>query len=444
MNADWSSLTSEQKKQRRFEAWLNPPVEFVSPEAERSYKVRAQRFIDAYNLQKPDRVPVTFRVGNLPLELAGINYKTSIYDHQAAVAAFDRFNSLYSEELDLFAIPNTIPAKAFDILDYRLYRYPGHGLGDNNPGFQFVEGEYMMADEYDDLIRDPSDFWLRTYLPRIFHSLSPLNRLNPLTSIVEIVSVGLSPLADAGTRSMLKKVIEAGEEIEKEREIDAGYALKGAARGFPGGGMGIFCKAPFDVIGDTLRGTTGVMKDMYRQPEKLKKAMDVITDVMIANTLRQARSLAAYFATFPLHKGADGWMSQKQFETFYWPTLKKVIDALIAEGILVICFAEGKFESRLPLINEFPRGAVCWWFDQTDMVKAKKILGNNCCIQGNVPSSLLQTGTPGDVEKYCRKLIEECGEDGGFILSPGATPDYPKLDNLRAMVAAAREYGTYR
>ena len=33
-------------------------------------------------------------------------------------------------------------------------------------------------------------------------------------------------------------------------------------------------------------------------------------------------------------------------------------------------------------------------FDRTDMFKAKKVLGDNACIAGNVPASLLVTGTP--------------------------------------------------
>jgi len=40
-----------------------------------------------------------------------------------------------------------------------------------------------------------------------------------------------------------------------------------------------------------------------------------------------------FTASFPLHKGDDTFMSRKQFETFYWPSLKKVMDALIEEGI---------------------------------------------------------------------------------------------------------------
>jgi uroporphyrinogen-III decarboxylase len=137
-------------------------------------------------------------------------------------------------------------------------------------------------------------------------------------------------------------------------------------------------------------------------------------------------------------------MSQKQFETFYWPSLKKVMNAFIQEGLIQHMFAEGGYNTRLETVNEFSKGAVSWYFDRTDMLKAKKILGNKCSIQGNIPSSLLITGTSDDMKAYCRKLIEDCGPGGGYLMSAGATPDNPKLENLRAMLAAVKEYGFYR
>ena len=146
----------------------------------------------------------------------------------------------------------------------------------------------------------------------------------------------------------------------------------------------------------------------------------------------------------PLHKGADGFMSDKQYETFYWPTLKKVIMTLVNEGVLVMLFAEGGYNTRFDYIKELPRGATAWWFDQTDIVKAKKELGDMCCIMGNVPTSLMMTGTPEEVKEYCRKLIEACGEGGGYILGGGANIDAGPEANMRAMMAAAREYGTYQ
>ena len=146
---------------------------------------------------------------------------------------------------------------------------------------------------------------------------------------------------------------------------------------------------------------------------------------------------------FPLHKGADGWMSQAQFDKFYWPSLKKCIDAFIKEGFLLHIFAEGSFNTRLDYINQFPRGSITWFFDQTDMVRAKEVLGKECALQGNVPSSMIVTSKPTAVKEYCRNLIEVVGKDGGFILSPGAQPEYPRLENLKAIVEAANTYGYY-
>jgi uroporphyrinogen-III decarboxylase len=61
-----------------------------------------------------------------------------------------------------------------------------------------------------------------------------------------------------------------------------------------------------------------------------------------------------------------------------------------------------------------------------------------------VPSSLLCTGTPQAVKEYCRKLIEVCGKGGGFILTGGASIDKGNPDNLRAMIEAVEEYGSYK
>jgi uroporphyrinogen-III decarboxylase len=119
--------------------------------------------------------------------------------------------------------------------------------------------------------------------------------------------------------------------------------------------------------------------------------------------------------------------------------LKKFILALIEEGIMVSLFAEGKYNNRLEQVKDLPAGWILWHFDQTDMARAKQVLGNQI-LAGNVPTSLMCTGTPEAVKEYCRKLIETCGRDGGYILTGGASAAEVKAENLRAMMAAAKEY----
>jgi hypothetical protein len=441
---NWEQLTPEQKREWRLNKFVSGEgVNFVSKEARKDYRIRAQRLVDAHNLKEPDRVPISLPVGDLPYNLYGINAHSSMYDYGKAVEACKQFNEKYSSELEYWANPMALPAKVLDILDYKLYAWPGHGLSVEAPGYQFLEGEYMKPEEYDSLIRDPSDFWLRTFMPRIYGAFESFRLLQPLTDMIEIPTGQLMTLGFAEIKETLRKLLAASDEFEKRAKAVEGVFGMGPANGFPAS-IRALCKAPFDTLGDTLRGTTAIMKDIYRRPEKVLEAADAMADVAINSMLNSPHISEMFLLMFPLHKGADGWMSQKQFETFYWPSLKKVMDAYIKEGLIITLFAEGSYNTRLEYVNVFPRGSVCWLFDQTDMVRAKRLLGDKCCLQGNVPSSLIVTGSPGDVKEYCRNLIEGCGQGGGYILSAGCVAENPKLENLRAMVAAVNEYGVYR
>jgi uroporphyrinogen-III decarboxylase len=81
---------------------------------------------------------------------------------------------------------------------------------------------------------------------------------------------------------------------------------------------------------------------------------------------------------------------------------------------------------------------------QSDIFKAKEILGDHMCIMGDVPAHLMAVGTHDDVLTYCRRLIEVVGKGGGFILSSGCSiPANAKTENVRALYEAAQEWGWY-
>jgi uroporphyrinogen-III decarboxylase len=146
----------------------------------------------------------------------------------------------------------------------------------------------------------------------------------------------------------------------------------------------------------------------------------------------------------PLHKGADGFLSDQQFKTFYWPQFKKLILGLIDEGCVPFPWAEGGYNTRLEVIRDVPKGKVIWGFDTTDMAKAKEVLGDVACITGNVPTSILGVGTPDQVTANIRKLIKDAGKGGGYIMMNGATLDDIPARNVRAMIEATKEYGVYK
>jgi uroporphyrinogen-III decarboxylase len=241
----------------------------------------------------------------------------------------------------------------------------------------------------------------------------------------------------------VQALLDAGQECAKWQAAveEVSQAVREAGVPSIWGGL---CGAPFDLIGDMMRGTRGIMTDMYRRPDKLLEAMERLTPIIIDEAIGLANASDSPVIFMPLHKGTGGFMSNEQFETFYWPTFKEVMLGLIDEGLVPLPFAEGDYMPRLEIIKDMPRGKVVWYFEEMDMARAKEVLGDNACIAGNLSVSMLYTGTPQEVKEGCRRLIETCAPGGGYILTASAGMNQGNPDNLRAMMEAAKEYGVYK
>lgn len=439
---NWSELTPEQKREERFKRWLSPDVKFSTPQAEKLYKERITRFIKAIKLEEADRVPVMLPAAFYPAHYAGTTLKDVMYDYDALKKSWLKFMNEFGD-MDSFGGPGLVlPAKVLDMVDYKMMKWPGHGLADDAPTYQFVEGEYMLPEEYDDLIRDPADYLLRFFLPRSMGACASFSKLGPMTVFVGIPVWYISQFGDPDIRKSYQTLLEAALECNKWMDAVAEISQAALKAGYPSiwGGMN---GAPYDMIGDMLRGTAGIMMDMFKRPDKLKKAMERLVSIVIHESIRSADASGCPIIFMPLHKGTGGFMSNEQFKEFYWPTFKEVMIGLINEGLVPLPFAEGDYEPRLEIIKDMPRSSVVWYFERMDMAKAKKVLGDNACIAGNVPISVLCTATPQEVKEHCRKLIESCAKGGGYILAGSAGMEQGDPDNLRAMMAAAKEYGTY-
>ncbi len=437
------TLTPDEKMEQSFTTWLAAEgFNFTTPEAERDYRARIQRVADAMRLKTPDRVPVTVMDMGFGAAYYKISQQELMYDTDKAIDVMTRYTMEFQPDAQIpfFALPGRV----FDGLDYKLFDWPGHNLGPD-AGFQFNEDEYMIADDYDRFIQDPSDYWLRVHLPRTLGGLEPLKQLMPLTNIIEQIQVviNVSSYGLPDVQEALKKLMQAGSEslAYLQKMGLAGHKL--AELGYPNIFGGI-TYAPFDLLGDTLRGTKGIMIDMYRRPEKLQEALERVTPMMIRDGVTSVMPGGIPMVMIPLHKGADSFMSDEQFKTFYWPSLRKVIMALIEEGIMPLLFAEGGYNDRLEVVRDLPKGKTVWYFDFTDMERAKEALGDVACLQGNVPSGLMYSGTPEDMKAYCQNLIKVAGKGGGYIMTTGVgVGQNARAENVRAMVETAKEYGVY-
>lgn len=443
MEKKWEEMSKEEKREARFASWLAPEgVEFQSPEAEANYKARVNRFKDIIDLKTPDRVPILTLCTFMPAHLYGVTPGEVMNNGEKAYFVYKKYVEEYQP--DFYMSPALAGnSKVYEILDYKQYKWPGHGVT-NDSVYQCLEAEYMKAEDYPAYIDDPTDFYIRTWIPRVFGALSPLKMISPFRDLWEmpLVSGAMAPFGIPDVQNALKALIDAGSAAMEWIQQIGSFEVEIKNMGFVSAAGGL-TKAPFDILADTLRGTNAIMIDMYRQPDMVMKAIERTIPLAINQAVSAATTAGNPAIFMPLHKGADGFMSDEQFKKFYWPSLKEVLLGLIEEGCVPCLFCEGGYNSRFESLKELPKGTL-WIFDRTDIFRAKEELGGNICIGGNVPAGLIITGTADQIKEYCKELIDKVGKGGGYMMSFGTAMDEGKPETVHGMIDFTKEYGIYK
>ena len=407
------------------------------------YEARLKRINDAISLTPPDRVPVAPLVSHFYATIqAGMTKKEAMYDHDKRFAVWQKITQELNVDL---ATPGLVipPGQPLDILGIKQLKWPGNQLEDDTH-FQYVEDEYLKADEYDEYLKNPADFTMRTVWPRISSLLEPLAKcprphLMP-DSLSLTFQLGIFSAMPEFT-NIMEKMQELGTEVMRYIESNIAYNEKMEEAGFPVAFQSV-AVAPLDYVGDLLRGMRGYMLDMFRNPDKLLAATDLFTEEAIAASIAATKMSGNPRVFIPLHKGSAGFMSDEQFKKFYWPGLKELLLSLIEADITPCVFFEGDYTPRLEYLAELPKGKIGGHFDVVDRKKAKKIIGDNICFWGNIPPALLTTGKPEQVQDDVKELIDTFADNGGLIVDCSVgIPDEAKPENVEAMIQTVFDYG---
>ncbi len=391
----------------------------MAGDKEKLLRERKDRYITAMEVGKPDKVPVRLTLFEFCAKYAGYSLQEIYYQLEKNI---DCVNKILAD-FDLDAIigaPSLWWAGLHDATGARFLKFAGREL-EKNTQFQYVEGEYMLAEDYDAFIENPTEWIVNTYLPRLHKEFAEPGSYRANISLVK---------GAFGMATVMGMMQQAWANWSKE------YGAVPAMTGL--------CKAPFDTLGDTLRGLKGVMMDLRRRPEKVAAA----TEMLVAHNIYFGMATAAGDTEFPifmpLHRGSFPFLNPKQWDEYYWPSLKKVIEGLWTIGKRTIFYAEGNWTPYLEKIAELPAKSIVFHVDMTDMSQASKILRGRFCISGNVPNTLLSYGKPGEVRDYVKRLIDDYAGDGGFILDAAACIQADASEhNIRALIETAREYGVY-
>ncbi len=418
---------------------MNAPEQ--TPAAKAAYDARWQRILDCVALKKPERMPVTLYATFWLARYGGVSCKELMYDYEKTAEIAERAVLEFEPDacINLFAANAMGPI--FEAVGYKQLKWPGHGVGDDQP-YQYLDREYMKPEEFPELLRDPSGFYLHTYLPRIFSAFEGFEHFPVLPGMFYFRAItGLRSLANPEFRKSLQRVLDASEVIDGYLTRSAQWAARINALGYPlinGSSSG----APYDVIADYFRGATGMMKDLFRHKDRLLEAIDAMRGHLVTAAIANAKASGNPIVMIPIHWAPDAFMSPKQFETFWWPSFRQMMLDLIAADLIPMPLWESDCTKRLEIIKDIPPGKCIYWFERTDLVKAFEVLGDRVALRCNLSPSMMSTGTPQDVDAAVKHLVDKVWNRGGNLILEHAfgTPDETPVENVRAMFRAARHY----
>ena len=200
-------------------------------------------------------------------------------------------------------------------------------------------------------------------------------------------------------------------------------------------------QAPFS-LASMMRGAQNWMMDM----------LDGERQHYVTELLDYCFEAAKQFLTAMSETGADilsngdsvagpSMISPDMYERYALPYEKKIIDAVHGLGfpyILHICGNTGA------ILKYFPEtGSDAMELDYlTDIDEVYDTLHDSVTLFGNIdPSGVLTYGTPEDVRRATRQLLDKYGGCSRFVLNSGcAIPATAPSENITAMIQTAREY----
>lgn len=393
---------------------------------EQKYQQRLKRYVTAMRNEKPDMIPIRPFAAEFTAKYAGYTCQEVTHDYEKAFAAVRKC----AADFDWDAVVGNMVyvwTGLTQAIGLKYYAVPGIDIPADT-GFQYREPPeheaYMLAEEYDQLIEDPTGFLFNVWLPRVATDVQAAGEPTSFRNNLSFLKGGMA---------MLSYFMGFGRQNELLRkECGTVSAIAG------------ILKAPMDILADKLRGYLGLVTDLLERPKKVLAACEALMPHLTHVALSGADPDKNVPISIWMHRGCVPFVSHDHFNTVYWPTLKPIIEEIWSHGHQVLFYAEGNWNAHLKAFAELPDRSIIYHADRGDIFEIHRALGHKFCISGGVPNVLLGYKKPEDVRAWCKQVIDGVARDGGYIMDASAIiQNDAKVENVRAMTEFTREYGVY-
>lgn len=400
---------------------------------------RDRRVNQAIGLEEPDVVPFVPKSGSFYMNGYGISPYDGMMDARNIIPGIRSF--LHDYYPDAASISGGFSIPFLETVDAKYLHWPGPYCGlDINASIQYTDDTYLMDDEYDEFLRDPTHTILTKIIPRRYGNLQGLKKLYFREAGDKTFTSDLAVFEDPEVKETFATLEKAADCLKRRQKESAEMRQAFLDEGFTPFHNGAVY-APFDAFADCYRGIIRAVMDCVEYPDELEAALEFIADTSIERSVAGMKSKGAKRVYIPLHCGVDEFMSRENYLRFYWSGLKRMILAFVEADITPVVFCEGNYNSRLDIISDVPKGKVVYMFEKADIKRVKETVGKVACICGNLPTTLLAFGTEQQVIDATKRQIDILAPGGGFIMDCSITLDNANHRNMRAWRETTLTYG---
>jgi hypothetical protein len=365
-----------------------------------------ERVLAAVALAKPDQVPIDIALS--PSGAAHLSGRTQAAVHLDPDVAMDAYLEVYDSfgGWDMFEYPVPCMPIRWGYRAGLTAKIPGRDLPEDYLP-QPQEQENVKFEDYETLINNG---WYRFAAEDLIYRVSGL------------------------TAEELKETDKAMADVT-ERSIRE-FAKRGVFTAVMAEDYHPFFKLSLS------RSMVNFSEDLYYHPDTVEKAIDRMTDESIEVVITNASEYNQEIVGITEERASAYFYPLNIFERFWWPYTQRMVEAFWAEGLVTHFHLDLDWTQNLPYFRKLPKGSAILSLDGTcDIFNAKKIIGDHLCLKGDVHPSMLTLQQPSDVAAYVKRLINEVGGNGGFILGVGCeVPATCKPENFRALLETGRCY----
>ncbi|MBF0423015.1 MAG: uroporphyrinogen decarboxylase family protein [Magnetococcales bacterium] len=191
-----------------------------------------------------------------------------------------------------------------------------------------------------------------------------------------------------------------------------------------------------------LMGMDQWMELLLMGPKDLRDELLQKCSEFLQKKIAAVRAAGANVLVYTTPFGTTRFVGKKRFESFSMPWMKRDLEPGGVDGVVYYCGMEAFNDVIEPVMNELKIG-VYYISPLADLTEAKTIIGNKGVTCGVIDDIKMITWTPEETRAEVKRLCDIGKPGEHFLFGTGVMPLAIPEANIKAMLAAAFEYGSY-